>query len=127
MKREHLNIDHVTMEFPTPTGAFRALDSVDLVIGKGEFVSLIGHSGCGKSTVLNVVAGLYQATAGGVILDGNEVSEPFAAAVADGLPERRVGGQTGLRQEKKPGRDQGMDRTQPAPGAHGPRYAQAPG
>ena len=76
MKREHLNIDHVTMEFPTPTGAFRALDNVDLVIGKGEFVSLIGHSGCGKSTVLNVVAGLYQATAGGVILDGTEVSAP---------------------------------------------------
>jgi nitrate/nitrite transport system ATP-binding protein len=76
MKREHLNIDHVTMEFPTPTGAFRALDNVDLVIDKGEFVSLIGHSGCGKSTVLNVVAGLYQATAGGVILDGTEVNEP---------------------------------------------------
>ncbi len=76
MKREHLNIDHVTMEFPTPTGAFRALDNVDLVIGKGEFVSLIGHSGCGKSTVLNVVAGLYQATSGGVILDGTEVNEP---------------------------------------------------
>lgn len=76
MKREHLNIDHVSMEFPTPTGPFRALDNVDLVIEKGEFVSLIGHSGCGKSTVLNVVAGLYQATTGGVILDGTEVNEP---------------------------------------------------
>jgi len=39
-------------------------------------VSLIGHSGCGKSTVLNIVAGLYQATEGGVILDGKEVDEP---------------------------------------------------
>jgi nitrate/nitrite transport system ATP-binding protein len=76
MKREHLNIDHVSMEFPTPEGAFVALDNVDLVIGKGEFVSLIGHSGCGKSTVLNVVAGLYQATTGGVILDDTEVNEP---------------------------------------------------
>jgi nitrate/nitrite transport system ATP-binding protein len=76
MKREHLNIDHVTMEFPTPSGAFRALDNVDMVVEKGEFVSLIGHSGCGKSTVLNVVAGLYTATSGGVILDGSEVNEP---------------------------------------------------
>ena len=76
MKIEHLNIDHVSMEFPTPMGPFRALDSVDLLIDKGEFVSLIGHSGCGKSTVLNVVAGLYQATTGGVILDGTEVNEP---------------------------------------------------
>jgi nitrate/nitrite transport system ATP-binding protein len=76
MKKEHLNIDHISMEFPTPTGPFVALDNVDLVIEKSEFVSLIGHSGCGKSTVLNVVAGLYQATTGGVILDGKEVNEP---------------------------------------------------
>jgi nitrate/nitrite transport system ATP-binding protein len=73
---EHLNIDHVSMEFPTPSGPFVALNDVDLVIEKGEFVSLIGHSGCGKSTVLNVVAGLYQATTGGVVLDGTEVDEP---------------------------------------------------
>lgn len=76
MKKEHLNIDHISMEFPTPAGPFVALDNVDLVIEMGEFVSLIGHSGCGKSTVLNVVAGLYQATAGGVVLDGTEVNEP---------------------------------------------------
>ena len=47
-----------------------------MTISEGEFVSLIGHSGCGKSTVLNIVAGLYQATGGGVILDGKEVNEP---------------------------------------------------
>lgn len=76
MSKVHLNIDHISMEFPTPTGPFKALDSVDLEIEKGEFVSLIGHSGCGKSTVLNVVAGLYEATLGGVVLDGKEVNEP---------------------------------------------------
>jgi len=64
------------MEFPTPKGSFKALDAVDLKIDKGEFVSLIGHSGCGKSTVLNIVAGLYQATVGGIILNGREVDEP---------------------------------------------------
>jgi len=64
------------MEFPTPKGAFKALDNVNLKIEKGEFVSLIGHSGCGKSTVLNIVAGLYKATLGGIILDGTEVDEP---------------------------------------------------
>ncbi len=71
-----LDISHVSMEFPTPKGPFCALNSVDLKINKGEFVSLIGHSGCGKSTVLNIVAGLYQATKGGVILKGKEVCEP---------------------------------------------------
>ena len=49
---------------------------MNLKIDSGEFVSLIGHSGCGKSTVLNIVAGLLQATDGGVILDNHEVTEP---------------------------------------------------
>jgi nitrate/nitrite transport system ATP-binding protein len=76
MSNEHLLISHVSIEFPTPNGPFKALDDVDITIDKGEFVSLIGHSGCGKSTVLNIVAGLHQATNGGVVLDGKEVNEP---------------------------------------------------
>ena len=72
----HLDISHVSIEFPTPKGSFKALDNVSLKIEKGEFVSLIGHSGCGKSTVLNIVAGLYDATEGGILLDGREVKGP---------------------------------------------------
>ncbi|MCG8401535.1 MAG: ATP-binding cassette domain-containing protein, partial [Firmicutes bacterium] len=52
-----LEISQVDMEFPTPQGSFTALKDVNLKIHQGEFVSLIGHSGCGKSTVLNIVAG----------------------------------------------------------------------
>jgi nitrate/nitrite transport system ATP-binding protein len=76
MSSAYLSIEGVSIEFPTPRGPFKALDTVNLKINKGEFISLIGHSGCGKSTVLNIVAGLYQATDGGVILDGKEVYEP---------------------------------------------------
>lgn len=71
-----LDISHIDMVFPTPSGDFTALKDVSLQIKKGEFVSLIGHSGCGKSTVLNVVAGLYKASKGGVILNNKEVTEP---------------------------------------------------
>ncbi|MBB6519816.1 ABC transporter ATP-binding protein [Pseudoteredinibacter isoporae] len=71
-----LDISNIDMVFPTPKGDFTALKSVNLKIKKGEFISLIGHSGCGKSTVLNVVAGLYKATLGGVILDNKEVNAP---------------------------------------------------
>jgi len=74
--KQHLELTQVSIEFPTPGGPFKALDKVNLNIEEGEFVSLIGHSGCGKSTVLNIVAGLYQSTEGGVILDGKEVNEP---------------------------------------------------
>ncbi|MCK8782998.1 ABC transporter ATP-binding protein [Roseomonas sp. NAR14] len=52
------------------------LREVDLKIDKGEYIAVIGHSGCGKSTMLNVVAGLLPATVGGVVLDGAEVREP---------------------------------------------------
>ena len=74
---EHfLNISRIDMEFPTPSGSFTALKDVDIQIKQGEFISLIGHSGCGKSTVLNIVAGIHQATKGGVLLKNKEVNEP---------------------------------------------------
>lgn len=76
MSNTHLELSKIGIDFPTPKGPFCALQNVDLKIAKGEFVSLIGHSGCGKSTVLNIVAGLYQATTGGVMLNGREVNEP---------------------------------------------------
>jgi len=76
MTQTHLELSQVSIEFPTPNGPFKALENVNLKIAKGEFVSIIGHSGCGKSTVLNIVAGLHQATTGGVVLDGKEVDEP---------------------------------------------------
>ena len=76
MNNLHLEITSVNMDFPTSKGYFRALENVNLKVCKGEFVSIIGHSGCGKSTVLNIVAGLYKATQGGVILNGKEVDEP---------------------------------------------------
>jgi nitrate/nitrite transport system ATP-binding protein len=76
MSMMHLELSGVGIDFPTPKGPFCALQDVTLKNQKGEFVSLIGHSGCGKSTVLNIVAGLYQATTGGVVLNGKEVNEP---------------------------------------------------
>jgi nitrate/nitrite transport system ATP-binding protein len=76
MNKDYLDLSQVGMEFPMKKGSFVALRDVNLKIRQGEFVSLIGHSGCGKSTVLNVVAGLHQATHGGVILEGKEVNAP---------------------------------------------------
>lgn len=71
-----LEISQVSKTFDTDSGSFVALKNVDLKIQAGEFVSLIGHSGCGKSTVLNIVAGLLNVTTGGVILEDKEIDEP---------------------------------------------------
>jgi len=57
-------------------GAPPVFDHVDFSIARGEFVCIVGHSGCGKTTILNVLAGLEQASAGTVIMDGQEVSGP---------------------------------------------------
>ena len=62
--------------FDTRQGRFQALADVNLSIAQGEFVSLIGHSGCGKSTVLNLIAGLLDASAGGLICNRREIDGP---------------------------------------------------
>lgn len=72
----YLNIDHISITFPTDNGPLTVLDDVTIRVQKGEFISLIGHSGCGKSTVLNIVAGLLEATTGGILLENKEVIEP---------------------------------------------------
>ncbi|HSI54644.1 MAG TPA: ABC transporter ATP-binding protein [Ramlibacter sp.] len=64
------------MTFSGARGVNPVLKGISLEVKRGEYISLIGHSGCGKSTVLNIVAGLLKATSGGVIVDGREVNEP---------------------------------------------------
>jgi nitrate ABC transporter ATP-binding subunit len=62
--------------FETPAGPLPVVEGFDLRIAHGEFVCLLGHSGCGKSTVLSMVAGLTEASGGGIVLDGREIDGP---------------------------------------------------
>jgi nitrate/nitrite transport system ATP-binding protein len=62
----------VRKTFATPKGPLTVVDGFDLLMKKGEFVSLIGHSGCGKSTVLSMIAGLQDVSGGGIVLDNKE-------------------------------------------------------
>lgn len=82
MSTSYLEIDHLSVIFKTRGKPFVAVRDVDVKVEKGEFVSIIGHSGCGKSTVLNVVAGLTPAAQGGAVLGGREIDGPS--------PERAV-------------------------------------
>jgi nitrate ABC transporter ATP-binding subunit len=69
-----LEISQLTKTYDTPKGPAVIVKNFDLRIRKGEFITLIGHSGCGKSTVLAMVAGLTEPTYGGIILAGREVT-----------------------------------------------------
>jgi len=72
----YLKIDHVGISFQRAGATTEVLRDVNLSIEKGEYVSIIGHSGCGKSTVLNIVAGLLPPSQGGVLLEGRAVEGP---------------------------------------------------
>ncbi len=72
----HLHFSDLTKEFPMAGSAFVAVEHFELRVAKEEFVSIIGHSGCGKSTVLMIVAGLESFTRGGVFLDNRLVDGP---------------------------------------------------
>ncbi len=71
----YLDFSQISKTYPTPNGPLTVVDGFDLKMRKGEFVSLIGHSGCGKSTVLSMAAGLQNVSAGGIFLDDREVHD----------------------------------------------------
>ncbi len=74
LRERYVEFSQVRKIYRTPSGPFTVVDGFDLKMRKGEFVSLIGHSGCGKSTILSMAAGLINLTDGGIILDGKEVT-----------------------------------------------------
>src|SRR5262245_35632533 len=70
----YVELSNLTKIYPTPTGPAVIVKDFNLTIEKGEFVTLIGHSGCGKSTVLSMLAGLNEISGGGIILAGKELA-----------------------------------------------------
>jgi len=72
---KYLEFSRLSKIYPTPDGnsTIKVVDGFELNMKKGEFISIIGHSGCGKSTVLSMTAGLNDISEGGIILDNKEV------------------------------------------------------
>lgn len=75
-QERYVQLEHVNMSFVTKKGIFNALNNISLDIKEGEFISIIGHSGCGKSTVLNLIAGLLEPTSGHLFCAGREIHKP---------------------------------------------------
>jgi len=76
-ERRFVEFYEVTKAYPNPYGDdIAVVQGFDLIISKGEVVSVIGHSGCGKSTVLTMVAGLNDISSGGIVVGGREIVGP---------------------------------------------------
>ena len=71
-----LELSQLGKTYPTPSGPAEIVRDFTLNITEGEFVCIVGHSGCGKSTVLSIVMGLIPASTGGVVIAGREVDGP---------------------------------------------------
>lgn len=72
-----LELSHLVKAYPNPFGAeVKVVDGFNLTVRQGEFISVIGHSGCGKSTVLTMIAGLNPISDGGIVVDGREIAGP---------------------------------------------------
>ncbi|HJV93460.1 MAG TPA: ABC transporter ATP-binding protein, partial [Azonexus sp.] len=69
-----LNVENLAKAYPGSDAP--VFENVNFTIAKGEFVCIIGHSGCGKTTILNALAGLESASRGDLIMDGREVVGP---------------------------------------------------
>lgn len=77
MSKSFLEVDGLSKVYPDGQGdELTVFEDIRFVLEKGEFVCIIGHSGCGKSTILNVLAGLDEASAGNVVMSGKEVKGP---------------------------------------------------
>ena len=76
-----LRVERLRMHYPARRGSsqrtgLRVFDDISFTVGDGEFVSVIGASGCGKTTVLNLVAGLNAPSGGSIFVDGHRVTGP---------------------------------------------------
>ena len=71
-----IEIKNITVSFKTPKGVYTAVKDISINIKKGEIVALIGHSGCGKSTVLSTISGMVTPTSGEVIANNKKVTKP---------------------------------------------------
>ena len=76
MNKFFVEVEGLAKRYPGKQGELTVFEDANFGIEKGEFVCIIGHSGCGKSTILNVLAGLDSASEGVVIMNGREVSGP---------------------------------------------------
>ncbi len=70
-----IKLEHVSKQFPLPSGVFTALDDINSGFRSGEFTCVVGRSGSGKSTLMNMITGIDKPTSGKILVDGQAIQE----------------------------------------------------
>lgn len=73
---EKLRVEHLSKVYQTPNGSLLAVKDVSFTVEEGEFVVIVGNSGCGKTSLLNMIGGLESKTEGSILVSGKEVTGP---------------------------------------------------
>lgn len=77
MSDKYISIENIARHFPSPNGGVTTIfEDLWFAMKRGEFICVIGHSGCGKTTVLNILAGLDEPSSGVVVVDGKAIEGP---------------------------------------------------
>ena len=75
MSQTVLSVEDLVVEYPVPTGTFRAVDSVSFSVDRGATVAIVGESGCGKSTIAKSIVRLLTPTSGRIVVDGTDIAQ----------------------------------------------------
>jgi len=75
MSQKILSVEDLVVEYPVPTGVFRAVDSVSFSVDRGKTVAIVGESGCGKSTIAKSIVRLLSPTSGRILVDGTDIAQ----------------------------------------------------
>ncbi|MET0897922.1 MAG: ATP-binding cassette domain-containing protein [Mycobacterium sp.] len=75
MSQPVLSVEDLVVEYPVPTGVFRAVDSVSFSVERGATIAIVGESGCGKSTIAKSIVRLLTPTSGRILIDGADIAQ----------------------------------------------------
>ncbi len=75
-RKDIISLNHVYKEFDTPNGVFKVIEDLDIKVKENEFLVLFGPGQCGKTTILNLIAGFEPVTSGSITVNGEKVTKP---------------------------------------------------
>ena len=88
-RKDIISLNHVYKEFDTPNGVFKVIEDLDIKVKENEFLVLFGPGQCGKTTILNLIAGFEPVTSGSITVNGEKCNQTGARSWY-GFPDHSI-------------------------------------